>query len=239
MGGFANNAPIVTDGLVFYVDAGNSKSYDGVSGGTTWTDLVGSNNGTLTNMDTNPASGGYVYNSGNGGNIVFDGVDDYVDCGNNSSLDSLGEISIGAIFNFSSTSGDRETVIQKGGFNTDSGMYGLQLFNERARFALWNNGSDNNFFDSTVTINNSTNYVMCTWDGNTMKIYINGTLNSSQAYTPTSTFGNNTRNLGIGKSIQENDKYLGGNVYTAQIYNRALSASEVLQNYNALKNRFV
>src|SRR6056300_246225 len=68
MGGFANNAPIVTDGLVFYVDAGNSNSYPG-SGGT-WTDLVGGNDGTLTN--------GPTYNSGNGGSIVFDGVDDSV-----------------------------------------------------------------------------------------------------------------------------------------------------------------
>lgn len=81
MGGFANNAPIVTDGLVFYVDAGNSKSYDGVSGGTTWTDLVGSNNGTLTNMDTNPASGGYVYDSANGGSIVFDNANAYAQTG--------------------------------------------------------------------------------------------------------------------------------------------------------------
>ena len=68
MGGFANNAPIVTDGLVFYVDAGNSNSYPG--SGTTWTDLAGSNDGTLTN--------GPTFDSGNGGSIVFDGTDDYV-----------------------------------------------------------------------------------------------------------------------------------------------------------------
>ena len=230
---------IVTDGLVFYVDAGNSKSYDGSAGGATWADLVGGNNGTLTNMDTNPASGGYAYDSANGGSIVFDGVDDYVDFGNNSSLNPPGEISIGAIFNFPSTNGDRETIVQKGSYNVDSGMYGLQLVNERARFALWNNGGDNNYFDSTATINGSINYVICTWGGNTMKIYINGTLDSSQSYTPTSTFGSNTRNLGIGKSIQENSKFLGGNVYMAQIYNRALSADEITQNYNALKNRFI
>ena len=45
MGGFANNAPIVTDGLVFYVDAGNSSSYPG--SGTTWSDLIGSDDATL------------------------------------------------------------------------------------------------------------------------------------------------------------------------------------------------
>jgi hypothetical protein len=68
MGGFANNAPIVTDGLVFYVDAGNGNSYPG--SGTTWSDLVGGNDGALTN--------GPTYDSGNGGSIVFDGVDDVV-----------------------------------------------------------------------------------------------------------------------------------------------------------------
>ena len=66
MGGFANNAPIVTDGLVFYVDAGNNKSYPG--SGTTCTDLVGGNDGTLTN--------GPTFNSANGGNILFDGSND-------------------------------------------------------------------------------------------------------------------------------------------------------------------
>jgi hypothetical protein len=62
-----NRNSIVTDGLVFYVDAGNEDSYAG--SGTTWTDLVGSNNGTLTN--------GPTYDLGNGGSIDFDGSDDY------------------------------------------------------------------------------------------------------------------------------------------------------------------
>lgn len=57
MGGFANNAPIVTDGLVFYVDAGNSKSYPG--SGTTWYDMISGNVGTLYN--------GPTFDSANGG----------------------------------------------------------------------------------------------------------------------------------------------------------------------------
>ena len=55
---------IVTDGLVFYVDAANENSYPG--SGTTWTDLAGSDDGTLTN--------GPTFDSGNAGSIVFDGV---------------------------------------------------------------------------------------------------------------------------------------------------------------------
>ena len=72
--------PIVTDGLVLYLDAANTKSYTGT--GTTWYDLTkNGNNGVLTS--------GPVYNSENGGNITFDGVDDYVNLGNPNSLDIL------------------------------------------------------------------------------------------------------------------------------------------------------
>ena len=70
---FAYSPKILTDGLVFAVDAANKKSYPG--SGTTWTDLAGSNDGTLTN--------GPTFNSGDGGSIVFDGTDDLVDFGNN------------------------------------------------------------------------------------------------------------------------------------------------------------
>ena len=66
-----NRNSIVTDGLVFYVDAGNGDSYPG--SGTAWSDLVGSNNGTLVN--------GPTYNSTNGGSFVFDGSNDYVEAG--------------------------------------------------------------------------------------------------------------------------------------------------------------
>ena len=66
---FNYSPKIVTDGLVFAVDAANKKSYPG--SGTTWTDLAGSNDGTLTN--------GPTFDSGDGGSIVFDGTDDYVE----------------------------------------------------------------------------------------------------------------------------------------------------------------
>ncbi len=68
---------IITNGLILELDAANRKSYPG--SGTTWTDLSGNGNtGTLTN--------GPTFSSANGGSIVFDGVDDYVNCGNASSL---------------------------------------------------------------------------------------------------------------------------------------------------------
>ena len=66
--GLSHAPRVITDGLVLGLDAANTRSY--VGSGTTWTDLIGSNNGTLTN--------GPTYSSDRGGAIVFDGSNDYV-----------------------------------------------------------------------------------------------------------------------------------------------------------------
>ena len=102
MGGFANNAPIVTDGLVFYVDAGNSKSYPG--SGTTWTDLIGGNKGSLTNMDATNHS------STNGGIFTFDGGDEYVDYGDVINI-GTNDFTISVWVRLSSTISDSYAVI--------------------------------------------------------------------------------------------------------------------------------
>jgi hypothetical protein len=69
--------PIVTSGLVMNLDAGFTPSYP--RQGTTWYDVSGNDyNGALTN--------GPTFNSANGGSIVFDGVDDYANNSNPSSL---------------------------------------------------------------------------------------------------------------------------------------------------------
>ena len=79
---------IITDGLVLALDAANSRSYPGT--GTTWSDLSGNgNSGTLTN--------GPTFNSGNGGSIVFDGVDDNISFSGNTfnySPGTSGEVSL-------------------------------------------------------------------------------------------------------------------------------------------------
>ena len=82
--GIKYNPRVVTDGLVFCVDAASKRSYLGT--GTTWTDLAGSNNGTLTN--------GPTFSSDNGGSIVFDGSDDYVLLGNDINLGTSASITV-------------------------------------------------------------------------------------------------------------------------------------------------
>jgi len=75
---------IIEDGLVLCLDAGNNNSYP--KSGTTWSDLVGANNGTLIN--------GPTFDAGSGGSIVFDGSDDRVDCTNPPEIDSISEITM-------------------------------------------------------------------------------------------------------------------------------------------------
>ena len=232
MGGFANNAPIVTDGLVFYVDAGNSKSYDGVSGGTTWTDLVGSNDGTLTNMETNPANAGYVYDSGNGGQIDFDGTDDIVDSSIDPSVFSTGydAYTVSYWLKYDSLSGF-PTVLdlrftdsnQWSDYVTNNRLYGypgtsVQLSNYVIPVGTWCN--------FCVAISQGS--------GNTFSTYVNGQLDRTGSWN---------RNHGTPQKYRIGGNRVNtrfnGQIATVSYYNRALSAAEVLQNYNALKNRFV
>ena len=86
---------IITDGLVFAVDAGSERSYPG--SGTTATSLISSNTGTLTN--------GVGFGSGNGGHWEFDGVDDYVNIGNGVSFEYTDSFSFSTWINPSAKSG--------------------------------------------------------------------------------------------------------------------------------------
>jgi len=226
MGGFANNAPIVTDGLVFYVDAGNGKSYDGVSGGTTWTDLAGSDDGTLTN--------GPTYNSANGGSIVFDGTNDYV-----------GSINLGITFSditFScwvkriGTQGDYTGLMISDGTNSNSGI-GIMATGKIWTFwgnNLWDHDSNLSIADQTWTM------VTVVFNSGTVNFYKNDNSETPSTGTPTTYSGTSAfPNLQIGKDRGFSSRILNGNIACASIYNRALSSSEITQNYNALKNRFI
>ena len=97
-----SSGPIITSGLVLFLDAGNTSSYPG--SGTTWTDLSGNgNNGTLTN--------GPTYTSSNGGAIVFDGINDFVNSG--SSISLPGDISVFAWVYASSFNTDWNLIVTK------------------------------------------------------------------------------------------------------------------------------
>jgi len=222
---------IVTDGLVFYVDAANSNSYPGT--GTTWSDLIGSNDGTLTN--------GPTYDSGNGGSIVFDGTNDYVEAG----PIQPAQFTLSCWFKATGAPSNNDTT---GGclMAADPQLNGVlpwfishSYLSQRIVFIVENNTQTAVTSDNSAP-NNQVHFVSATYNGSVGSIYLNGQFMTSISFNnPTyNTSGNN--NVQIGRwgysSYQRN---LNGNIYSVSIYDQALSASEILQNYNALKNRFV
>jgi len=226
---FSNGPTIVTNGLVLALDAGDRNSY--VSGSTTWIDLAGTNNGTLLN--------GPTFNSGSGGSIVFDGVNDYATFPTGF-LSTLTACTV----NFWVYWSDNQQWTRVIDFGT--GITVNMFFTPRTsdtntpRFAITTGG---NISEQRITSNNA--MLVNTWynfsitlNGSTGTMYRNSVIdatNLSTTLTPSS-LGNTNQNY-LGRS-QYSDPYFQGQVSNMQIYNRALTASEVLQNYNATKGRF-
>jgi hypothetical protein len=232
---FNYSPKIVTDGLVLYLDAANQYSY--VSGSTSWNDISrGGNNGILTN--------GPTYNSANGGSIVFDGTNDYVTIPYQLSLrlSSQGTLNVWCY----------PTTLSQGQFAgllgmTTSGTGGGQSyylhwrkFNNTIQAAIQNNGTYNVIETPLPTSIAWYNFTF-TWNGSFLNLYQNGTSVS----TPIAqTINAQALNTGVdvgGRMFQGdggNQGYFTGYIPNTQIYNRALSATEVLQNYNATKTRF-
>jgi hypothetical protein len=238
--------PIVTDGLIFNLDAGFVPSYPMTN--TTWYDL--SNNdkdGTLTN--------GPTFNSENGGSIVFDGVDDEISFTNNTfgySPGTTGEISLEIWIYptgpYSSYVAEPPTTnlggfLGQGYFGGTTG-WGLGMFgansNNYFAFQVRNQGTivQTGINSNHIFTNNSWYHVVGSFTRNDFsRVYINGVLASSTSSTPLNNISitPNQSNAKIGRI---NSFYSGCRIPVARIYNRPLSTSEVLQNYNAQKGRF-
>ena len=233
-------APIVTDGLVFAVDASNLVSYE--SGSTTTYSLTGSASGSLVN--------GVGYSQNNGGNWVFDGVDDYTNFGDTTLTEfGTGDFTLSAwifiptnvIENVNFFKG---IIIKKGASAADAG-YGMYYNTGQQKF-LWSTANGTTAVERfTVNTWGSlkgtwANIVMIRQSGatNNGNFYINGTFESIASST-TVVNVNNDFNLTIGaSSTLFSNYYFQGNISIAQIYNRALSAQEVSQNYQAQRSRF-
>ncbi len=221
---------IVTNGLVMNVDAGFTPSY--TSSGNTWYDLSYSgNNGTLTN--------GPTYSSSNGGTLVFDGVDDYVDCGANSITKPTGSMTISYWFKGVSSTLNFATGVGAGGF---SGQRGYILGpNTGTQLAFFIAVNSTNVVAATynLTINTSIWYHISGvfLASNYLKIFLNGSeVASNTSSIPSSQFAENGLTLKIGS--RGDAYYFTGSIAQFSMYHRALSPAEILQNYNAQKSRF-
>ena len=224
---YQNGPRIVTNGLVLCLDAGNTKSYPGT--GTAWTDLSGNgNNGTLTN--------GPTYSSANKGSIVFDGTNDYVLTNiTKSTIPTTSDVTLcGWIYSTNNAAYDE--WINLSNSNTYAPNYhNISLGKDLDNKFYFNNydGTEHRSLSNTSLLN-SWIYAVGIRNSNTNYLYINGTIQASPVAAGTPNINNAaTLKLGIVLSF-----WSKGNISLVQIYNRALSASEVLQNYNATKGRY-
>ena len=228
----------VTSGLMLYLNAADANSY--TSGSATWQDLSGNGNtGALTN--------GPTYNGANGGSIVFDGVDDICPIadipfrfGNtftislwfywdniNKSKNILGKRNIASPY-------------VQFGFNIMDSPYLGNASNKLNWFARPDQGDTGNSFDTwlSYTLGSAGIYnAVVVMAPNNQYLYVNGILQASATKNNSTYTWNITGKIytlgGTTDVAQWNNK-----IYQNSIYNRALSATEVLQNYNASKSRF-
>ena len=222
--GFYRGPNIVTDGLVYAMDAGSGRSYDGT---TSLNDLVGSNTGTLIN--------GVTYQSINGGVFDFDGTDDYISFGNVQSLINNTQGTISIWVNPSTTS----MKFALGWFGNTSNYMRLEVSGNGIVQLLTEVGNVGNVLSSnpaTTPLNQWTNIVI-TQNGTNSKFHINGVL---QAGSGNSTWfaTHPTLNLYLGYKMSWAGYYYNGKIANTLIYDQALTTAEVLQNFNAQKSRF-
>lgn len=233
--GLSHSPRIVTDGLVLCLDAANAKSYPG--SGTTWTDLSGNGrNGTLVN--------GPTFDSSNGGSIAFDETNDYV-----------------SVNNFSIQSHSICAFVKTNKLNDFQGIFGqansiwnnlsvaLRIKNNNTiNYVLSGSGtSTGNYSELETNFQVSTNtwyYVCATFNRPNRKIYLNGI--EQECYVA---FGTQTTDYDLYASVSNIiiggyafggglSYLLNGNISNLSFYNRALSATEIQQNFNALRGRF-
>ena len=238
--GVVSGINTVTDGLIFYVDPTNANTYSGV--GTTAYNLIpgGINNFSLNN--------GLSYDLDKSGSFYFDGSNDYVGLGSTTIFNSTaftvsfwikptaynGTVCSGAVSN------GQYTI-----FGTSSTYQG---YSSTFSGAIQTGGSSNSVAtvnQSNFSINKWYHYVAVydsagTGNSTKFKIYIDGAIKSLtfDATMPSAPFAANQESrLGFGPGAP-GYPYYNGNIGLVQIHSRALSSTEIVQNYNATKARF-
>ena len=214
---------IVATNLSMFLDAGNASSYPG--SGTTWTDLSGnSRNGTLTN--------GPTYSSADGGSIVFDGTNDFVQCS--------GSITAAAAtfviwIRRNGPQGNFDGIL----YSRGSVATGISFFGTTNKISYtWNDAVNTYSWDSGLTIPDLTwCMVAVSVTSTTATAYLCQSSGITSAINTVSHTSTTLDDIKIGRD-ETDIRYFNGRIATAMIYDRALSADEITQNFNALRGRY-
>jgi hypothetical protein len=223
------------DSLIYYLDASNTKSY--ISGSTTWYDISRTGiNGTLIN--------GPTFNSSNGGSIVFDGVNDYIGLTQITTNQTIGNYTISLWVSFTNTITPSNVInfmlmeaqnTLLGGVDnyiyllgSTSGRIGYQTFNPfSVIYTTTNTWTSGSWYNIVISYDISTSK---------QSIYVNGILEGSatiaSCYFNTNTYFNLGTYTGPPKQW-----FFNGKIANFIVYKKTLNSNEILQNYNAIKNK--
>ena len=219
----------INDGLIFHVDLANDRFYSGV-GNTTY-DLTGRYSAAI--------NGGMLADPANKKSFVFDGVNDYLEFGpvqpTRYSISlwfkATGVPSLNDIYGGFLISANPQY------FGATSLCVGYRWDTNRL-LVFQSSGGD---VSSASVPANKTTHAVCTYDGTNIKIYIDGILTTTTAYTTDPTYpGSGNLNMKLGAWGHPGyERYFNGNIYQASVYNRALSASEILNLYNSNRKKYI
>ena len=225
MARYKNTPPIVTNGLVLQLDAGSRQSY--VSGSTTWNDLSGNlNSGSLTNSPT--------FNSTNQGAIAFNGTTQYIQTPNQV-VNITTNWTTNVWFNTTGSTNIGSLVVRGNLAETLQWRCELQASTGKVNFVM-RNSTDQSILGITSTNDNMWHMATYTNSSNVVTIYLDGKLENSATIT---NLNNIAYKVVIGRlGDSTGPYYYSGSIAQVSVYNRALNAQEVAQNYNALKSRF-
>ena len=211
--GLKHHPRVVTNGLIYYLDAANTRSYSG--SGLTANSLIGNANGAVNN--------GTGFTTSFGGAFVFDGSNDHIQ------LDKT------------LLSGTQDFTISLWIEGNGVGSFGnfpagnLQVLYGSTYLGMWLGNAD------AYTVNpgayyrsGPNNFIVSRSNGSNLFVYYNASLIDTGV---SSVEIGNTTNYRIGLNTS-NGEPLNGKVYSLTIYNRALTQQEILQNYNATKTRY-
>ena len=225
--GVGYNSRIITNGLVLCLDAGNTKSYSG--SGTTWNDLCSvKNNATLFGTPTQTS--GYL--------SFASASSQYATVSSPGNLSNwTAEVSV----RFTSSYSTKVAMVVGGQYN------GVNMIN----FTIGTNNAPTNyniavgFFDGAWRSTTGISYALNTWvhitgtyDGSVIRQYTNGVQVDSLNYIGTPSSGGEVRINRRWDDVVTSGNLFDTNISNIKIYNRALTAAEVQQNFNAIRGRF-
>jgi hypothetical protein len=228
---------IVRDGLVLCLDAADRKSYHGT--GTTWFDRSGNgNNGTLIN--------GVTYNSGNGGSLVFNGNLTYGSVSSAQFQSGNNPLSMECWVKWFGNGTNIQNIIF--GYGSDTGPNRVPLLFATPNLFGFSFGSGSGDVVSSNILVNGWYHIIATYDLSSCKIYLNGILQNTTSYSSSNVvlIGSNGAQAGIGAlfstfgNVSTPSRYgtFNGNIAKIGYYNRALTAQEITQNFNATRGRY-